>query len=102
MTDMNSSVKAIEWFEPMAPVESSKSEMLSLPDGTGWAPVIMGRVFVVPSPPPFYLGSGYATLALAATFNSVALFVIQLSKLFQHEHVCQNRRTFVKQNFLSS
>ena len=26
MTDMNSSVKAIEWFEPTAPVESSKKQ----------------------------------------------------------------------------
>ena len=46
-------------------------------------------------PPPFYPGSGYATFVLVATFNSVALSVIQLSKSFQHEHVCQNHRTFV-------
>ena len=58
--------------------------MLSLPDGMGWAPIIVGRVFVVP---PFYPGSGYATFAFAATFKSVALSVIQLSKSFQHEHV---------------
>ena len=50
---MNSFVKAIELFEPMAPVESSKSEMLSLADGAGWAPVIMARVFV-PPPHPFF------------------------------------------------
>ena len=73
--------------------------MLSVPDGTGWAPIIVGRVFVALS---FYPGSGYATCAFAATFSSVALSVMQLSKSFLHEYVCQNYRMFVKQNLLSS
>ena len=71
--------------------------MLSLPDCMGWAPVIAGRVFV--APPHFYPGSGYA---FEATFNSVTLSIIQLSESFQHVHVCQNHRMFVKQNLLSS
>ena len=52
--------------------------------------------------PLFYPGSEYGTFVFAATFKSVALSIIQLSKWFQHEQVCQNCRTFVKQNMLSS
>ena len=53
--------------------------------------------------PPFYLGSGYDTFAFAATFKSVAFVhnravLLGETKPFQHEHVCQNCRTFVKQN----
>ena len=52
-------------------------------------------------PPFFYLGSGYDTFAFVATFKSVTLFhnravLLGETKLFQHEHVCQNHRTFVK------
>ena len=100
MTDMNSSVKAIEWFEPTAPVESSKNQNAFSALWCGMGCRHHGQSFCCPL--LFSPGSGYGTFVFVATFKSVALSIIQLSKSFQHEHVCQNHRTFVKQNFLSS
>ena len=55
-----------------------KSEMLSLADGVGWAPIIItARVFVPPTPPFFYLGS-WCVFAFAATFKECGLSIIEL------------------------
>ena len=83
---MNSSVKAIEWFEPMSPIESSKKWNA----GEGWAPVIMARVLLL----PLYLGSGSSTFVFAAMFKECGLSIVELSYLVKPS--CFNMSMSVK------
>ena len=74
--------------------------MLSLPDGVGWAPIIMGRVFVAPlftwvlDMIPLYL----QPCSRVWLINNRAVLLGE-TKSFQHEPVCQNCRTFVQKIF---
>ena len=74
--------------------------MLSLADGLGWAPIIVVRVFVAPFTQVLDL-----LLCICSHIQRVWLIynravLLGETKLFQHEHVCQNHRMFVKQNVL--
>ena len=56
--------------------------MLSLADGTGWAPIIMARVFVAPPLPGFLIGY----FVFAATFKECGSSIIELSYLVKPSH----------------
>ena len=100
---MNSSVKAIEWFEPMAPVESSKKQNAF----SGWWHRVgshhHGQSFCPPAP-PLFLPRFLMWFCFCDHVQRVWLIhnrTVPLckTKLFQHDHVCQNYRTFfVKKN----
>ena len=82
-TDMNSSVKAIEGFEPTVPVESSKKWNAF----SGWWHSMgfhhCSQSFCYP---PLYLGSGSDYFAFAATFKECGLSIITLSYLVKSSH----------------